>query len=307
MVVVIAGPGYDVIGDVHGCASTLERLLDTLGYAHDGHSWRHRERVAVFVGDLVDRGPQQIEAVRIAHDMHRRGAAHVVMGNHEFNAIAYATPDPLHPGEHLRTHSDRHTKQHRSFLEAVGFGTALHTEIIDWFRTLPLWWERDGLRVVHACWHDESMRTLGEAVLTPDRHEAASRRGSPAWRSVETLCKGPEIELPAGITFTDKDGHERREARLRWWDPGADTYASACEVPPSCGELPDTPLPADAVHGYHGEQPVVFGHYWRREFEVRPLTVCVDLSVAKGGPLAAYRWSGEPTLLSSNTIAVPST
>ena len=55
--------------------------------------WAHDERQAIFVGDLIDRGPEQIESVRIAQTMVEAGSAQIVLGNHEFNAIAYATPD----------------------------------------------------------------------------------------------------------------------------------------------------------------------------------------------------------------------
>ena len=48
--------GYDLIGDVHGCADALERLLATLGYRLQDGIWRHSRRMAVFFGDLVDRG-----------------------------------------------------------------------------------------------------------------------------------------------------------------------------------------------------------------------------------------------------------
>ena len=43
---------YDLIGDVHGCAQTLEHLLDTLGYRFQAGVWRHPERIAVFLGDI---------------------------------------------------------------------------------------------------------------------------------------------------------------------------------------------------------------------------------------------------------------
>lgn len=42
---------YDLIGDVHGCAHTLEHLLDLLGYHKQGGTWRHPSRMAVFLGD----------------------------------------------------------------------------------------------------------------------------------------------------------------------------------------------------------------------------------------------------------------
>src|SRR5262249_58554460 len=64
----LRGP-FDVIGDVHGCASELVALLERLGYrrASSRAPFRHPDgRRAVFVGDLVDRGPQIVRALRIA-------------------------------------------------------------------------------------------------------------------------------------------------------------------------------------------------------------------------------------------------
>ena len=46
---------YDLIGDVHGCTLTLEHLLDRLGYHKQAGVWRHASRMAVFVGDIIDR------------------------------------------------------------------------------------------------------------------------------------------------------------------------------------------------------------------------------------------------------------
>ena len=52
-----------VIGDVHGCAHSLERLLDQLGYRQQAGVWRHSRRMALFLGDIIDRGPQIREAL----------------------------------------------------------------------------------------------------------------------------------------------------------------------------------------------------------------------------------------------------
>ena len=51
--------GYDVIGDIHGHGDELLALLEKLGYTHDGVSYRHKNREALFLGDFVDRGDQQ--------------------------------------------------------------------------------------------------------------------------------------------------------------------------------------------------------------------------------------------------------
>lgn len=78
------GP-FDVIGDVHGCASELHALLERLGYLRDAEGvHRHPQgRTAVFLGDLVDRGPDIPGVLRTAMAMVRAGSAMCVAGNHE--------------------------------------------------------------------------------------------------------------------------------------------------------------------------------------------------------------------------------
>jgi hypothetical protein len=77
------------------------------------------------------------------------GTAQMVIGNHEFNAVAYATKNET--GEWCRVHSDKNHNQHVDFLNEVGFGSPTHREILDWFMTLPLWLDLGGIRIVHAC------------------------------------------------------------------------------------------------------------------------------------------------------------
>jgi protein phosphatase len=83
------GP-FDVIGDIHGCRAELEELLGTLGYAlerdDEGRPVNavHPEgRRAVFVGDLVDRGPDTPGVLRLVMGMVEAGTALCVCGNHE--------------------------------------------------------------------------------------------------------------------------------------------------------------------------------------------------------------------------------
>ena len=80
---------YDVIGDVHGHADRLTGLLRTMGYAETNGAWRCTGRQAIFIGDLIDRGTQQLETIDIARRMVDAGSAQITLGNHEFNAIAY--------------------------------------------------------------------------------------------------------------------------------------------------------------------------------------------------------------------------
>jgi Calcineurin-like phosphoesterase len=88
---------FDIIGDVHGQYTKLIELLKHLGYEQHQNTWKHPERTAIFVGDLIDRGPDQVQTVELVRRMEVIGAARCILGNHEFNAIAWATPDPEHP------------------------------------------------------------------------------------------------------------------------------------------------------------------------------------------------------------------
>ncbi len=289
--------GYDVIGDVHGCCRELLDLLVGLGYSDESGAFRHPSRQVIFVGDLIDRGPQQVQVLRTVRAMVEAESAQVVMGNHEFNAIAYATPDPGRAGEHLRPHTEKNNKQHAAFLAQIGAGSADHAEAVAWFATLPLWLDLGELRVVHACWDPHAMGGLGTPFVDDEVMVNASTQDHAAYGWVENLCKGPEVRLPDGLSFHDKDGQERFDARFRWWDPWASTYAQACEVPDG-STLPRDPVGRPPVEPYHDHIPVIFGHYWRKwpDLDLTTSTACVDYSAVKGGPLVAYRWTGEPEL-----------
>jgi hypothetical protein len=306
---------HDIIGDIHGHADRLEALLTKLGYRHQSSAWSHSDRTAIFVGDLVDRGPGQLRTLELVRAMTDSGSALAIMGNHEFNAIAWGTLDPMDDGTYLRARhgakGQKNRHQHQAFLSEVGEDSAEHRRWIEWFMTLPLWIEEPGFRVVHACWSPRDVATLtphlmAGARMTPGLVEAASRKGTATYDAVETLLKGAEVELPAGHTFTDKDGHLRSTIRVRWWDPSLTNYRSAYIGPPGV-EMPDVPIPAaEAIP--EPDRPTFIGHYWLDWNEalepLTPLVGCVDYSVAKGGPLVAYRFDGETELTAANFVAV---
>ena len=213
-------------------------------------------------------------------------------------------PDPECDGEHLRRRVPKNRRQHEAFLAETEHDLDLHTELVTWFLTLPLWLDLPGLRVVHACWHPGYMAEIEPHLqsgrrLDPALVVAASRPGSMEFRTIEGLTKGLEIRLPAGHEFHDKDGHRRDNVRVRWWDASANTYRTAAILgSPARGALPETPIPEWAMLGYRCETPVFFGHYWWSGTP-QPQSdhvACVDYSAGKGGPLVAYRWEGESTL-----------
>ncbi len=317
---------YDLVGDIHGCADALVALLRKMEYREERGAWRHPDRQAVFVGDFIDRGPHQVYTVNIARRMVEAGTALAVMGNHEFNAIGWNTSDPMRPGEYLRKHSERNRHQHAAFLNEVE-GTPLHDELVDWFRTLPLWLELPGLNVVHACWHDPFIaellrmlpadRTLPSALYTeafrePDDEASKDTAGFTVFKALEALTKGMEANLPPSCSFRDADGHERTRIRTQWWRSGTVAYREAAEAPPfildQLATLGSTEhVPAHAVPGYARDAPVLFGHYWRTgnpEVIDGGRLACIDYSIAKGGKLVAYRWEGEPLLVNEHFVSV---
>lgn len=85
----LTGP-FDIVGDVHGCRAELESLLVRLGWelrrddaGRPVDATHPAGRTAVFVGDLVDRGPDSPGVLRLVMGMVAAGNALCVPGNHE--------------------------------------------------------------------------------------------------------------------------------------------------------------------------------------------------------------------------------
>jgi hypothetical protein len=299
------GQGYDLIGDIHGHADALQRLLRQLGYSLHKGFYKHPERQAIFLGDFIDRGPQIREALEIVRPMIDSGAALSVMGNHELNALAFHTPDPAKPGDHLRPHNEKNSNQHAETMRQVPAGELV--SYLNWFRTLPMWLDLDGLRVVHACW-DGNMIGRISGPVTDDFLHSACRKDESLFKPVETILKGKEAALPEGLRFRDKDGHLQTSARVRWYsDPTGQTYRTyAMSTEHIDCDLPLAPsVVEEAVPYPPAEKPVFIGHYWMKGEKpelLAPNVACVDWSVAKGGFLCAYQWNGEGQLQPENFV-----
>jgi hypothetical protein len=316
---------YDIIGDVHGTADKLEGLLLALGYTEVDGAYRLDGHQAVFVGDLIDRGDDQVRVLRLVRAMDDAGSARVVMGNHEFNAIAWATPHPGVSGEFMRTHLGRrgahNRRHHAAFLTQVGEGSELHASTIEWFRTLPLYLDLDGLRIAHACWHPASLAVLDKWAkpgtrLSDEFVIEASSRYSELFDAVEVVLKGPEVRLGDELAFLDPEDAPRWATRIRWWDETATSLPDVAIIPggsrtlagdPHPG-LPDLPSDHADEYRYTDPVPVFFGHYWFRGTP-RPASaraVCVDYSAVRPGEsLVAYRWSGEDLPTADRFVAYP--
>lgn len=259
---------YDIFQDIHGQADDLERLLSALGYTKGESGWEHPERKAIFVGDLIDGGKKNKATIEIVKSMYESGMAKVVLGNHELNAIAFSTLNPK-TSDYYRKHSAGNIHQHQTFLDEYVFGSDEHAEVIDWFRSMPLYLDMGTFSVVHACWCSSSIREidrcLGEKCNLSNvehLHEALDE-STLLQKSIDVILKGTEIGLPDNISYLDKYGKERDTARLKWWEvPFAQTMDEyVVSVPKDvCGELAHYTKPLDLTF-VAPSVPVFCGHY----------------------------------------------
>ncbi len=284
---------YDIIGDIHGHADELEALLSKMGYRESNGVYRHPERILVSVGDLLDRGPQQKRSVEVIKRMCEADSAVCIMGNHEFNAVAWATEDE--DGNHLREHSDKNFDQHQAFLDEATQDAGWYSDTIEWFKTLPIYLDLPELRVVHACWHEPSLSVLddyaSDGVLHSDAWSAANTKGHELYDAIEVLCKGWEVPLPPGYSFLDKDKNERTEIRTKWWREDDRSYRALAVGVKDPSSLPEHQVPGDTMPGYDNQKPLFIGHYWmkgRPSLQSKSIA-CVDWSVADNGKMVGYR------------------
>lgn len=262
------GP-LDIVGDVHGELDALRALLAEAGYDGEG---RHSEgRHLVFLGDLVDRGPDSPGVVRLVRDLVEAGRASVVLGNHELNLLRgeRKAGNDWFWGE--RSH---HDERYQPWAWAVP--TSRH-EMLSFFAQMPLALVRHDLRIVHAAWHGPSVEALNGVGGGDDLGSLFSELDADAGSRLETsglvdAAKGekavwrhhfadPTADMPLlrAVGKLDEErqmlnplrvltsGVERRAERpffasgqwrfaqrVRWWDDYADDAA------------------------------VVVGHYWRQ-------------------------------------------
>ena len=241
------------------------------------------------------------------------GEALATMGNHELNALHFATPHP-ETGLPLRPHSPKNIRQHEAFLAEFPLGSREARDVLAWMLDLPLFLDLGTFRAVHACWHGPSIAKLralcAEDRLTPDLLVRSAEHDADRLSSaLATVVKGPETELPKGYGFRDKGGHFRTEVRLAWWNYAAKDWSgitASVPEPETC--LPDTRPPVEVLNAAYPPDapPVFFGHYWLQGTPVLQSlnALCLDYSVGPGGPLLAYTHPAGDRMLSLDRITV---
>ena len=299
---------YDLIGDVHGCAHTLEHLLERLGYRKLAGTWRHPQRMAVFLGDIIDRGPRIREALHIVHDMVEAGQALCLMGNHEFNALGWCTAAPMGSGKQfVHEHNPRHARLIQETLEQFAHYPGEWHDFVQWFYDMPLFVDAGRFRVVHACWDADVIATLRARFPDGciDEHflQAAAVPESFASMTFNRLLRGTDMRLPDGMTLTGGDGLTRAFFRTKFWEDDPKTYGDIVfqpdALPERVAQKPLSSTEKSALLRYGIEEPMLFvGHYWRsgKPAPIRPNLACLDYSAVLYGKLVAYRLDQETRL-----------
>ncbi len=321
----------DFIGDIHGHYDELVVLLKKLGYQEQGGAYRFpgNARTVVFLGDYIDRGNQVCETVNLVRAMRDAGSAVALMGNHEFNALSFWHEnglgghhiDAIHGG-FLREHTFNKVAIHVKTVESYRGRKTEFAEMLDFLKTLPFYLETETFRAQHACFDLHGVQILKDLNLrafTDGNFDELIARANDQYNEYDDslyyplslLLKGPELDLPDGLTFRDAEGVLRKRTRLRWWIDPKNANLQELSFQPGV-ELPPVEVPQE-IHELdfyrENERPVFFGHYWLTEFPelIRNNVCCLDYSVAgyRGdGRHVAYRFEGEQKLDASKFVWV---
>ena len=303
---------YDIIGDVHGYAQLLRKLLLELGYEKTPEGFAHPTRKAIFVGDFINRGPQIRKTIRTIRKMVENGNALAVLGNHEIYTIITHTEDkksnPLIKPP---------LKNFMSVLKSVNEFANYPDEWQDhlkWLRTLPLFIEQDGIRIVHACWSEDAIKFIKQNLPPGKIKKEVFRKiykypGSELAKNIWLLTKGIQFKMPGDLKIINNKGVSPRSFRIRWWeDLMGKTFEEISFE--SKFHLPEYTIPQEILPEslpYPEDAPIVFfGHYCRGNGPhiVKPNICCLDTCIAGSKMLLAYRWHGESTLKPENLIKI---
>jgi bis(5'-nucleosyl)-tetraphosphatase (symmetrical) len=256
---VAPSPGRWIIGDLQGCLAPLRELLAELP----------GEAPLLFVGDLVNRGPESLATLRFVRSLGERAIA--LLGNHDLHLLAVAAGiRPQHGDDTLE-----------EILAAPD-----RNELLDWLRARPLAHAQDGALFVHAGVLPEW--TAAQTLALAAEVEAGLRAAR--WREFLATMYGNQ---PARWSES-LDGADRARViinaltRLRFVSADGQMNLkvkdSASEAPP--GLLPWFDHPQRASRG----TPILFGHWSTLGLMMRDDAIALDTGCVWGGALSAVHW-----------------
>jgi bis(5'-nucleosyl)-tetraphosphatase (symmetrical) len=249
------------IGDIQGCHSSLLRLLDCLGASSNDSRF-------LFVGDLINRGPQSLQTIRKIKVSGNK--TKVLLGNHDLHLLAVA-------------HGIR--QNHRSDTVQEILDAPDRKDLLDWLRHQPLALFEDGHLLVHAGvlpqWTVKKTLALAQEV-------ESTLRG-PNWLDFLQHMYGNE---PARWR-DDLQGYDRLRCivnaltRIRFCsvDGTMEFTTKEDSTPPESGYMPWFDVPGRKT----ADTPIVFGHWSTLGLLQRPNLLGIDTGCVWGGKLTAVR------------------
>lgn len=152
-----SGP-IDIIGDIHGEIDALETLLDRLGYQSNG--WHPDKRRLVFIGDLVDRGPDSPGVVNRVRNLVENNNAQFILGNHELNLLVDDVKDGS--GWFFDERFERDYDNYAPFERAA---ESERENLREFLAMQPVALYRNDIRIVHAAWTTKSISAIRQLPL----------------------------------------------------------------------------------------------------------------------------------------------
>lgn len=265
---ILTDGSIDIVGDVHGEWSALQSLLAHLGYGNNG---RHPEaRKLVFVGDMCDRGPDSPAVLAWVRRACAQGYAQAVLGNHEINILVNDPKDGS--GWYF---PDRLPKDTPNYAPWQTLPETQRETLKDWLNTLPVVLSRPDLRIVHAAWQEPALNAVkhvsGSHLSDIYRHfeqQLRERIPQESWFAdycreqadfagqLEDYTQRPPL-LPATAQF---EMARSRANPVRMLTSGIEQPVSVPFF--AAGRWRFTGR-CTWWNDYHGDTPVVVGHYWR--------------------------------------------
>jgi hypothetical protein len=300
---------YDLIGDVHGHATQLREMLKRLGYTKNGNTYKHVSKKAVFVGDFINRGPEIRDTIWLIRGMVEAGNAIAILGNHELNSIIYYIK-----GENgnnlLPKKNSGFYKTEREF----AFYPEEWKSHRKWMRSLPLFFETEFIRAVHACWDDTNINVIKDKLNNQKLRKSLLRKivlepESSIGKSIWQTTRGKYFDLPKDLILRNNKKMPIRSFRMKWWEsPIGKTFNGISFENKFL--LPEYTIPAQImpeINPYPVDAPIVFfGHYCRNNgiSILKDNVCCVDSCVTGSKTLTAYSWQGEDKLKKNNLFRV---
>src|SRR5690606_27149293 len=134
------------------------RLLKQLGYDADGG--HPQDRKLIFVGDLIDRGPDSHGVVKLVQKLVESGNAHCILGNHEINLLI----DDVKDGSGW-FFDERHQQDLKNYAPFRRTPAEQRQAFKDFLGSLPVALVRSDIRIVHAAWTTSAIEAIESVTL----------------------------------------------------------------------------------------------------------------------------------------------